>query len=74
MAQANGKLKHYGPITARIDDLERVIRLELMDCRGDKLPNSTIWKIVTWASNDLGDLLNDGYSFDLSKVGVKREQ
>ena len=73
MAQANGIVKHYGPITAHVDTEAKVIRLVLMDCRGDKLPNKTIWKIVTWASNDLGDLLNNGYSFDLSKVGVKRE-
>ena len=74
MSKRNGKVKLYGPITASIDDQAKVIRLELMDCRGDKLPNSTIWKIVTWASNDLGDYLDNGFSFDLSKVGVNREK
>ena len=74
MGKLDKLVKNYGPLRAEIDETEKVIRLTRMNYKGDALPEGTIWRIITWAADDLSELLNSGYALDLSKAGVKERE
>jgi ribosomal protein L3 len=67
MRKANGDMHYYGPVRARVDHTARRVVLTKAK-RKLPLSDSAILKIVAWATDDLGDLVEKGYFFDLQGV------
>jgi len=59
-------VKHFGRVTANINDETKTIHISLAPSKAQPLPASMIHKCLIWCLSSLGDLILQGYVLDAS--------